>query len=220
MSDVINRPLETDKAFKEAQRVETFNAEKKIAASKEYGELKAESRFNHAEDFHPSDQVDPQKIAQFEKNFPEPPFEGAEHVVRDATMNNWEKNVGADLHMTIANDLEPNQVKRFEQPFTPSTGETNYVDIVTKDNIAIECKNKAYSVAGGTDVRDWYDQAALRVERDATGKPHFQDAVVVTRDGALTGDALAAAEKYHANNPHVHFCERTQLRNKLAEIRR
>ena len=144
---------------------------------------------------------------------------GTAHVAKDARQGTWLKRVGAAHHMDVAQELGPDEVKCFEDPFTPeSTGKQNQVDIVTNDDIAVECKNVVSDQASPSSVSQWSRQAERRLEPNSEGKSYKGVAVVVP-DGKLIGEVARAARRYEAQQPKVHICEKSQLQQVLAELR-
>ncbi len=169
----------------------------------------------------PSDPYGPEamkpKTEQFIHDFGDKP--GADHVTNDARQGTWLKQVGAAHHMDVAQELGSEKVKSLEDPFTPeSTGKQNQVDIVTDDDIAVECKNVLGNRANPSSVSGWTRQAERRLEPNAEGKSYKGVAVVVP-DGKLTGEVAQAARRYEAQQPKVRICEKSQLQQVLAELR-
>ncbi len=157
-----------------------------------------------------------QQIEQFQQKFEK--TEGTNHVVGDATSDNWSKRVGAEHHMNVAQKLG-DDVKSFEDPIHPErTGKMNNVDIVTNDDYAIECKSSWGDQASPSTVGSAYRQAETRFEPNTEGKT-YKGAVVVFPDGKLHGEAAHKAQNYEANNSNIRFCEKSQVKQVLAEMR-
>jgi len=169
----------------------------------------------------PSDPYAPEaikpKAEQFIHDFGDKP--GAAHVAKDARQGTILKRVGAAHHMDVGQELGPDEVKCFEDPFTPeSTSKKNSVDIVTNNNVAIECKNVLGDRANPSSVSVWTRQAERRLEPNAEGKSYKGVAVVVP-DGKLTGEVARSARRYEAQQPKVRICEKGQLQQVLTELR-
>ena len=156
------------------------------------------------------------KISQFERDFQA--RDGAKDVVSDATGDNWSKRVGADHQMNVAYQLD-GDVKAFEEPFHPTeSGKMNNVDIVTKDDYAVECKTSWGDAASPSTVDKAYRQAETRFAPNAEGKA-YKGVVVVFPDGKLSGEAARVAQNRAATDSRVRFCETSQLNDVLAEMR-
>lgn len=155
------------------------------------------------------------QIEQFKQNFGDKA--GADHVIGDATGNNWSKRVGAEHQMNVAQELN-DKVASFEEPIHPErTGKMNNVDIVTTDDCAVECKASWGDEASPSTVRSAFRQAETRLEPNTESRA-FRGVVVVFPDGKLTGEAAQIAQRYEAENPQLRYCEKSQVNQVLGEM--
>jgi hypothetical protein len=156
-------------------------------------------------------QAQSQKVEQFRKDFAG--AKGMEGVADRASPENANKNDynGAQHQIDVANTIGKDNIKEFEQEYVAGH-ESGRVDIVTKDNIAVECK---HSVKEPTKYKINY-AAEQAVSRTDSGQ--YKEAIVVYNDGVLNGNAKTEATQWENNNPKLHFCERSEINNKLKEI--
>lgn len=161
-------------------------------------------------------------IKQFKKEFKT--TEGAEHVILDAEDGTGKDRIGALHQMRVAQELD-GQVARFEEPIHPiedgqPAARANHVDIVTKDNYAIECKATAKPETYPSQLKqDAFEQATSRLVPNAEAKP-YKGVVVVFEDGKLQGNMRSLADQLEAQQPGVRFCEKSQVNQVLQEMRK
>ncbi len=149
--------------------------------------------------------------------------EGADHVILDAEKGNAKDRMGALHQMDVAEELA-DQIARFEEPIHPlKDGESarwpDKVDMVTKDCYAIECKSTSYSETYPSQLsQDALEQAEKRLRPNAEGKV-YKDVIVVFEDGKLSENMRDKAAELEAQNPGIHFCEKSEVRRVLKELR-
>ncbi|MBI4035290.1 MAG: hypothetical protein HY381_02735, partial [Candidatus Chisholmbacteria bacterium] len=116
------------------------------------------------------------KTSQFRQKFSGTP--GVEEVTRSAVdpYTKWEARYGAAFQIKTAEVLGPERVRALEERHKLPDGGINRIDIATKTNVAIECKNFRGWVRPRM-VPDWIDQAVRRLEPDTQG--HVYSAIVI-----------------------------------------
>jgi hypothetical protein len=165
--------------------------------------------------------ADAARVERFQQKFGDK--EGTDHVALDATQGNACDRMGALHQMDVAEELG-SQVRRFEEPIHPlNNGERgrnpDKVDIATKDDYAIECKSTSYPETYASQLsQDALEQAEKRLCPNAEGKT-YKGAVVVFEDGKLGAKMRAKADALEAQNPGLRFCEKSEVRRVLKEMR-
>ena len=200
---------ETERSITNAMELD-----KKIASAES---TEAQTRQSDLSDFRSPEQK--AKVKQFEKDFRG--VLNVECVAENATGENWAKRAGADHQIDTARELGRAEIAAFEAPFFPLKGsKLNHVDIVTKDNIAIECKTSWGDLASPSTVRSANDQAERRLSDTASYQSknvNYKDVIVVFKDYALNGDAGQLAKQYQTDK--IRYCELHELKQTLQALR-
>lgn len=182
------------------------------------------------------------QLQRFKKEFSKVP--GSSHLIKlsqRGIIQRW----GATHHIDVALSLGRRQIKAFEVEHKPVGQATKKVDIVTNDNIAVECKaklpfllqtrpgedfqcgdardpeRKAWASPKATfgEVSSWCKQAATRLESDVKGH-RFRAVIVVTPDYQLETLTDYDLKRINEIYPGVCICEVSQLHTQLHTIRR
>ena len=162
------------------------------------------------------------KIEQFKHEFGNQ--EGADHVILDAEEGTGKDRIGALHQMGVAQELD-GQVARFEDPIHPiedgqPAARANHVDIVTTDGYAVECKATGKPETYPSQLKqDAFEQATTRLAPNSEAK-QYKGVAVVFEDGKLQGNMRSVADQLEAQQPGVRFCEKSQVKQVLEEMRK
>lgn len=137
---------------------------------------------------------------------------GMEGVANRASADNANPNDhnGAQHQIDVANTLGPDNVNAFESVYKSSKGDGR-VDIVTADDIAVECKYSSDPVHP-SEIKNAANQGLKSLDsRD------YKRAVVVYNNGALNEEMRAYSNSLA--NSNIRICERSELNNVIKSMR-
>jgi len=90
---------------------------------------------------------------------------GSQEVINLAMAGSWRSRLGSQLQLDAAEIIGPERTRRFEERHLLSEG-INRIDIATKENIAVECKN--FRRIDAKHINEWVIQGARRFETSRT----------------------------------------------------
>lgn len=119
------------------------------------------------------------KTSQFRQRFSATP--GVEEVARNAIdpYTKWEPRYGAAFQIKTAEILGPEKIRALEERHKLPDGGINRIDIATRTNVAIECKNFKGWIWEDTIATSWAEQVLRRFEPDVKGYSYDSTIIVV-----------------------------------------
>lgn len=168
-----------------------------------------------------------ERISEFDKIFEKVP--GKQEVIDSATHQKWEIKYGGILQIKGAQQLGPENVRAFEERHELKEkglrgGKRVYkIDIATKDDIAIECKNLTRRAPIGT-IQEWIRQAASRFEPDIKGYRYKAVIIVIPDNQNLQEIEPVANQEIKSNYPEilgkVKICRLSEVKRTYEIIRK
>ncbi len=138
-----------------------------------------------------------ERVTEFAKRFAQTP--GLNKTVDNATaFFHWESRFGAALQIDVAQILGPEKIRAFEEKHGKGR-----VDIATKDNIAIECKNFGSLWVRLEEIERWVEQAVSRFEPDEKGHQYNRVLIVIPNHGNLEEIQLTVNVYLELKNPKL-----------------
>lgn len=137
-----------------------------------------------------------EKVVQFAQRFAQTP--GVQEVIDNAKHRYWETRFGGILQADAAQVLGPEGIRAFEERHGKGR-----VDIATKDNIAIECKNIGSLWVRLREIEKWVGQAVTRFEPDEKGHQYNGVLIVIPNHSNLEEIQLTVNAYLELNNPKV-----------------
>lgn len=161
------------------------------------------------------------KTSQFRQRFSNTP--GVEEVAKNAIdpYTKWEPRYGAALQIKTAEILGPGETRALEERHKMPDGGTNRVDIATRTNVAIECKNYRGRVWEDT-ITGWTEQALRRFEPDVKGHT-YNSTIIVVSDNQDVGRIEQVLNRYvKLKAPQlsgkIRVCTLSNIQNTLARV--
>ena len=210
MSDV-SKLSESDKVRQATRPPEVVDLEKRISHAADPQEVNGSKKFGDAT------RIDSKIEQEFARKFGDGRVPGGDKVWIEAHNGSPTEKKGNELQMAVANQLGPDNLAEMERSFRPLDGKHDSpIDLVTKDDIVIECKN--YKNIDPSDLKDFVKQAKTRLGPDASGHTQYRDAIIVVPDGKLSesGRAFADDMRRHRN---IRICTMSELPDALNQIR-
>jgi len=177
----------------------------------------AQWQVDGSKEFDDNTKVEPRIEQDFKRMFGDGKVPGADKVIQEADTGANLERKGAELQMAVANELGPGGVVAMERDFYPPGKRDSPIDLVTSDNIVIECKNYD-RIHPDTLENSFVPQAQSRLERSAFGAVEYRNAVIVVPDGKLTAQDSGYANDM-SQHPRISICEQSELTTVLQRIR-